>query len=282
MRLLNIESSPRGSKSASIAVTNAFLETYRQVCPGVMVDTLNVWEEKLPDFDQEAIGAKYKGVNKEPMDQAESAVWDKIQELAVRFQEADRILLGVSMWNFAYPYKLKQLIDLVCQRNMLFTYDGKEYGPLLKTPRAFAVYARGGTTQKTHRRPLPVRPSKRIRRFLAEVYRGQGGPYVGGGRHDVGRERKGRREHRAWSSRGKKVGDGFLISQTSPKVPVPGRPMALCRAAFVQVPVQRGPAHAEVLGDKRHFADPRGGFRPGEFCLVPRGDDDVSRCDRGQ
>jgi FMN-dependent NADH-azoreductase len=49
------------------------------------------------------------------------------------------------MWNFAYPYKLKQLIDLVCQRNMLFTYDGNEYGPLLKTPRAFVVYARGGT-----------------------------------------------------------------------------------------------------------------------------------------
>src|SRR5271156_2184435 len=145
MRLLNIESSPRGSKSASIAVTNAFLETYRQACPGVMVDTLNVWEEKLPDFDQEAIGAKYKGVSKQPMDEAETAVWDKIRELAARFQNADRILLGVPMWNFAYPYKLKQLIDLACQRNMLFTYDGTEYGPLLKTSRAFVVYARGGT-----------------------------------------------------------------------------------------------------------------------------------------
>ena len=99
MRLLNIESSPRGPRSASIAVTSAFLEAYRQACPGVMVDTLNVWEEKLPDFDQEAIGAKYKGVNKEPMDQAETAVWDKIQELAVRFQQADRIVLGVPMWN---------------------------------------------------------------------------------------------------------------------------------------------------------------------------------------
>jgi FMN-dependent NADH-azoreductase len=145
MRLLNIESSPRGSRSASIAVTNAFLEAYRQVCPGVMVDTLNVWEEKLPDFDQQAIGAKYKGVYKQPMDEAESAVWDKIQELARRFQQADRIVLGVPMWNFAYPYKLKQLIDLASQRNMLFTYDGIEYGPLLKTPRSFVVYARGGT-----------------------------------------------------------------------------------------------------------------------------------------
>src|SRR4030081_4013209 len=99
MRLLNIESSPRGSRSASIAVTKAFVEAYRQACPGVMVDTLNVWEEKLPDFDQEAIGAKYKGINKEPMDPAEAAVWDKIQELAARFRRADRTVRGVPMWD---------------------------------------------------------------------------------------------------------------------------------------------------------------------------------------
>jgi FMN-dependent NADH-azoreductase len=29
------------------------------------------------------------------------------------------------MWNFGLPYKLKHLIDLVAQRNYLFTYDGK-------------------------------------------------------------------------------------------------------------------------------------------------------------
>lgn len=145
MHLLYIQSSPRGARSVSIAITNAFLEAYRQACPELAVDTLNVWEENLPEFDQEAIGAKYKGINREPMDPMESAVWAKIQELAARFQKADRILLGVPMWNFAYPYKLKQLIDLVCQRRMLFTYDGREYGPLLKTPRAFVVYVRGGT-----------------------------------------------------------------------------------------------------------------------------------------
>jgi hypothetical protein len=112
MLLLNIQSSPRGAKSASIAVTNAFLDAYQALHSDATIDTLNVWEEDLPDFDQEAIGAKYKGVNKEPMDEVETAVWDKIQELAVRFEQADRIVLGVPMWNFAYPYKLKQLIDL--------------------------------------------------------------------------------------------------------------------------------------------------------------------------
>ena len=101
MHLLHIQSSPRGPKSVSSAVTDAFLEAYRQACPELTVDTLNVWEENLPEFDQEAIGAKYKGINKEPMDQAEAVVWDKIQELAARFQKADCILLGVAMWNFA-------------------------------------------------------------------------------------------------------------------------------------------------------------------------------------
>jgi FMN-dependent NADH-azoreductase len=156
MYLLNIQSSPRRSRSASIAVADAFLEAYSQVCPEAIVDTLNVWDEKLPEFDQEDIGAKYKGINKEPMDEAEQKVWDRIQELVARFKRADRLVIGVPMWNFAYPYKLKQLIDLVAQRNMLFTFDGREYGPLLETPRALVILARGGT----YAEDLPTPPSR--------------------------------------------------------------------------------------------------------------------------
>jgi FMN-dependent NADH-azoreductase len=145
MHLLNVQSSPRGPRSASIAVADAFLRAYREASPELTVDTLNVWEENLPDFDQHAIGAKYKGINREPMDPAEEAVWNRIKELVARFQRADRLVIGVPMWNFAYPYKLKQLIDLVSQRNMFFTFDGREYGSLLTIPRALMIYARGGT-----------------------------------------------------------------------------------------------------------------------------------------
>ncbi len=63
MLVLNIQSSPRGAKSASIAVTNAFLDAYQALHSDVTIDTLNVWQENLPDFDSEAIGAKYKGVS---------------------------------------------------------------------------------------------------------------------------------------------------------------------------------------------------------------------------
>ena len=90
-----------------------------------MVDTLDVWTESLPEFGAEAIDAKYKGVSGETMTQSERATWEKIRELASRFQKADRIVLGIPMWNFSFPYKLKQLIDLACQRNIFSYLTGK-------------------------------------------------------------------------------------------------------------------------------------------------------------
>jgi FMN-dependent NADH-azoreductase len=147
MRILNITTSPRKEKSESTAIVNAFISEYRERVGDVVVDTLDIWEEQLPEFDAEAINAKYKGVSGEPMTPVETATWQKIRELASRFQRADRIVLGVPMWNFSFPYKFKQLIDLSCQRNMLFTFDGDFYGPSLSIDKAFVVYVRGQSNE---------------------------------------------------------------------------------------------------------------------------------------
>jgi FMN-dependent NADH-azoreductase len=48
----------------------------------------------------------------EPMTPAEVTTWEKIRELASRFRAADRIVMGVPMWNFSFPYKLKRLVDV--------------------------------------------------------------------------------------------------------------------------------------------------------------------------
>ena len=143
MNVLNIVCSPRREKSASTTVVDAFLREYRERVRDVTVDRLDIWQEQLPEFDAEAIDAKYKGVSGEPMTPVETATWEKIKALAARFQQADRIVMGVPMWNFSVPYKLKQLIDLSCQRNMLFTFDGKSYGPSLSIDKAFVAYVRG-------------------------------------------------------------------------------------------------------------------------------------------
>ena len=87
---------------------------------------------------------------------SEGATWEKIRELASRFQKADRIVVRMPMWNFSFPYKLKQLIDLVCQRDMLFTFDGKGYGPALNIDRAFVAYVRGQSEEAGFQTvPLP-------------------------------------------------------------------------------------------------------------------------------
>ena len=94
MRILNIVTSPRRERSASIAIIDSFLFECQKKIKGLVVDTLDVWTESLPEFGAEAIGAKYKDVSGEPMARSESATWEKIRELASRFQKADRIVLG--------------------------------------------------------------------------------------------------------------------------------------------------------------------------------------------
>jgi FMN-dependent NADH-azoreductase len=156
LKLLEIQSSPRGAASDSITLTKSFVEACKSDKPSIVVDTLNVWNESLPEFDSGAIGAKYKAVKHETMTEAESHVWERIQSLIQRFQNADRIVLGTPMWNFSLPYKLKQLIDLVAQRNYLFTYDGKQYGPLLHMEKAIVVYTRGSR----YLEGTPIPPSR--------------------------------------------------------------------------------------------------------------------------
>jgi FMN-dependent NADH-azoreductase len=155
MNVLHIQSSPRGENSNSIALTKAFIAALRKVLPAINEDVLNIWNENLPEFDAASIGAKYKAIKHEPMTEAESQTWNRILELIGRFQRSDRIVLGLPMWNFSIPYKLKQLIDLTAQRNYLFTYDGKEYCPSLNIAKALVVYTRGSE----YREGTPIPPS---------------------------------------------------------------------------------------------------------------------------
>jgi FMN-dependent NADH-azoreductase len=142
VRVLSILASPRPD-SVSTTIVDTFLSAYRRREADLAIDTLNVWKEPIPEFDTETIGAKYKAVSGAPLSAAEQATRDSIERLASRFKNADRLVLGIPMWNFSYPYKFKQLIDLACQRNMMFTFDGKAYGPALAIDKAFVVYVRG-------------------------------------------------------------------------------------------------------------------------------------------
>ena len=45
------------------ALVDAFLREYLTQADDIVIDTLDVWQEWLPEFDAETINAKYKGVS---------------------------------------------------------------------------------------------------------------------------------------------------------------------------------------------------------------------------
>ena len=45
-------------------------------------------------------------------------------------------MFAVPLWNFGIPYKLKHLIDLVTQKDLLFSFDGQAFGGLLSGRKA--------------------------------------------------------------------------------------------------------------------------------------------------
>ena len=142
-RLLYVEGSPRKERSVSIFAAKAFLDAYAAANPGDVIDVLDIWKEDLPHLDQDGFEAKYAGIAGQERTPAQAAAWGRFQALATRFLAADKIVIGVPMWNFGIPYRLKHLIDAVSHKDLLFTFDERGLNGLLTKSKALVIYARG-------------------------------------------------------------------------------------------------------------------------------------------
>ncbi|MHC4215867.1 MAG: FMN-dependent NADH-azoreductase [Planctomycetota bacterium] len=153
-RLLYIKASPRTSRSHSIAVAGAFLESYLEANPDDSVQTIDLFQKDLPPFDLAAVTAKYKMMHTEDHSDQDKQVWAGVVSVIEEFKDADKYVFAVPMWNFSIPYRLKQYIDILVQPGQTFTVDadGNYQGFLTGRP-AFIAYARGGeypTEQAIH------------------------------------------------------------------------------------------------------------------------------------
>lgn len=142
-KLLYVECSPRKQRSASIEVSQAFVNAYADANPEDTIETMDVWNLDLPEFDSEAMDAKYAGLSGTALTAAQQTAWDKIGDLARPFAAADKLLFAVPLWNFGIPYKLKHLIDVISQKDVLFNFDGSAFSGRLIGKKATVVYARG-------------------------------------------------------------------------------------------------------------------------------------------
>jgi FMN-dependent NADH-azoreductase len=143
-RLLHIIGSPRGPRSTSRAITEAFVDRYRTLHPDDEVDTLDLWADPIPTFDGDRVAAKMTVIGGGSVDGAQATAWESITEVFQRFDAADRYVFGVPMWNGSVPWVLKQLIDTITQPGMIFAFDSVAgYTGLLNGKKALAVYTSG-------------------------------------------------------------------------------------------------------------------------------------------
>ncbi|WP_250511276.1 NAD(P)H-dependent oxidoreductase [Caballeronia sp. GACF4] len=143
MHLLHVIGSPRAGRSASQRVARAFTDAWKERHPDGSVDELNVWETDLPTFDGPILEAKYAGIQGRELDTAQASAWRTVHALAERFTKADVIVFSVPMWNFGIPYRLKHLIDVISQKDVLFTFDENGLNGLLGGKTVVTIAARG-------------------------------------------------------------------------------------------------------------------------------------------
>lgn len=143
--VLYIKASPRGDRSHSVAVAEAFLDAYHRIHPEDRVTTLDVFRDELPAFDFEAVSAKYKIMHGQDHSEHDREVWEGVVSVIGQFQAADKYVLATPMWNFSIPYRLKQYLDILVQPGLTFTMteDGQQQG-LVKDKPVFLALARGG------------------------------------------------------------------------------------------------------------------------------------------
>jgi FMN-dependent NADH-azoreductase len=144
-KLLYIIASPRGDRSYSKAVGDAFVEAYREANPNDEIAMLNLFEIDLPSFDGPALEVKYAIMSgKEATDEQREA-WKAIEAVIEEFKSADKYVIATPMWNFGVPYRLKRYIDVIVQPSYLFSYSPDQgYKGLVTGKPAFVAYARGG------------------------------------------------------------------------------------------------------------------------------------------
>ena len=139
--LLHIAGSPRGAASESRALADLFLRTYADEHPDVTIAEWDIWDGSVPEFGAAAAEGKMNTFAGIDLEGPSVGAWREVTAAFERFAAADQYLFSVPMWNASVPYKLKQLIDVVSQPGMVFTFDpARGYTGLLTGRKAAVLY----------------------------------------------------------------------------------------------------------------------------------------------
>ena len=144
MKINYIECSPRGERSHSTKIAQAYLEQAKKNIPDLVLNHINPWSLNLPEFDGAMLNAKYSVISGTDPSADEVSAWSNVKNIFDEFNNADHYLFSVPMWNFNIPYKLKHYIDIITQPGMSWSYTPEDgYKGLMTDKTATIIYSTG-------------------------------------------------------------------------------------------------------------------------------------------
>ena len=144
MKINYIECSPRGERSHSTKIAQAYIEQAKKNIPDLELNHINPWSLNLPEFDGDMLNAKYSVISGTDPSADEVSAWSNVKNIFDEFNNADHYLFSVPMWNFNIPYKFKHYIDIITQPGMSWSYTPKDgYKGLMTDKTATIIYSTG-------------------------------------------------------------------------------------------------------------------------------------------
>ncbi len=140
--LLHIDASPRGPYSISRQLSAAFVDAWKAKHPDGKVIERDLVKTDLTFVDLAWIAGAYSDPAQHTPEQKQALALS--DELTGELFEADEIVLGTPMYNFAIPAAVKAWVDHVVRVNVTFKVDQTGYHGLTSGKRATLLIASGG------------------------------------------------------------------------------------------------------------------------------------------
>ena len=141
-QILIVESSPRGTESASRTLTGKLRQRLEIQYPQARIIERDLVKDQLPHLDQPTLKAIS---TKDPVEAASLKEAAHLSDRLVdELMMSDLLVIACPVWNFGIPSSLKAWIDYVVRAGKTFNYADAGVEGLARGKKAILVLASGG------------------------------------------------------------------------------------------------------------------------------------------
>lgn len=123
MRVLHIDSSPKGDKSNSRALSQFFIQALQARHHDIEINYLDLTENPLPHVDEIFASAIYKSESERTEEMKQHLALS--DTLCQQLLDANAVVFGIPMHNWCYPSVFKAYIDHVTRGGLTYHFDEK-------------------------------------------------------------------------------------------------------------------------------------------------------------